>query len=44
MNVIVLHQEMALAREFQTYALDVLERRGAEPSALETVRRGLDTG
>lgn len=40
----ILHQEMALAREFQTYALDVLERRGAEPSALETVRRGLDTG
>ena len=44
MTVIVLHQEMALARALQGYALDVLERRGVEPSALETVRRGLDTG
>ena len=44
MNVIILHQKMTLARVFQTYAVDVLERRGAEPYALETVRRGLDTG
>jgi len=43
-NVIILHQEMALAGAFQTYALDVLERRGAEPFALERVRRGLDAG
>jgi len=44
MNVIILHRERTLARAFQTYALDVLERRGAEPFALETARRGLDTG
>jgi len=38
----ILSQEMALAREFQAYALGTLEGMGAGEGALETTRRGLE--
>ena len=39
----VLHREIELAREFQAYALNVLKDRNAGDTALETVRRGLES-
>jgi arylsulfatase A-like enzyme len=38
----ILAQEMALAREFQGYALNVLENMQAGEKVIETARRGLD--